>query len=120
MSAAVQQPRDARAGAAVDGPEAAAPADGVLTVDGDLTVLHAAHWRELMLAALGEGVRCFDLRGLTDLDTAGVQLMLAARQTAAQREQPLQLRIDPNGPVPDVLARYGLQALLAAEAGVAP
>jgi len=53
-----------------------------------LTIYHAAELKELMSDALerGAGV-CFDVSAVPEIDCAGVQLLVAARRSAADRRQ---------------------------------
>jgi anti-sigma B factor antagonist len=54
-----------------------------LRIDGDLTIYRAAELKQLLLAPLGEGVTLeLDLSGVTEFDTAGLQLLMLARNTA--------------------------------------
>jgi anti-anti-sigma factor len=53
-----------------------------LALTGELTVYHAADIRQTLLAALAEhpdGLD-IDLSGVTEIDSAGVQLLMAAKQ----------------------------------------
>jgi anti-anti-sigma factor len=61
-----------------------APADAVVALCGDLTIYRAAEVREELLAYLRRGVQRFDLAGVTEIDTAGLQLLAAVRASAAQ------------------------------------
>lgn len=57
----------------------------VLCIDGELTIFRALELKPVVLAAT---LREIDLSGVTDIDTAGVQLLMLAKKTAqaAQRE----------------------------------
>ncbi len=56
----------------------------VLRIDGEMTIYRALEVKELLLAALdGAGSLALDLSGVTELDTAGVQLLLAAEKSVA-------------------------------------
>ena len=82
-------------------------------LQGELTIARAAEWRETLLGAMAAGARCFDLSQVTEFDSAGVQLLLAARRTARQEGTGFELRSAPEV-VHEVLRRYGLaDALLA-------
>lgn len=83
----------------------------VLALDGELTITRAAELREMLLAALAQGVRTFDLGAVEAFDTAGVQLLLAARHSARQDGTGFELRSAP-AVVHEVLQRYGLLDLL--------
>ena len=82
-----------------------------LALDGEFTIHHAAALKERLQAALAEGVRCLDLGGVAECDSAGVQLLLACRATV--RRVGHELTLAPvSEPVRDVLQRYGLLHLL--------
>jgi anti-sigma B factor antagonist len=61
--------------------------DEVLVPGPEMTVAHAAQLREQLLAAISDGrtTLALDLSGITDFDSAGVQLLLAARRTLVER-----------------------------------
>ncbi len=50
-----------------------------------------------------------DLTGVTEIDTAGLQMLLAARAEAALRGRKLDLRLPQEGPVRALIERLGLQ-----------
>ncbi|MBW0449977.1 STAS domain-containing protein [bacterium M00.F.Ca.ET.228.01.1.1] len=53
-----------------------------------MTIYHAAELKEFMLEALKRGVCVhFDLCAVPEIDCAGVQLLVAARRLAAERQQ---------------------------------
>lgn len=55
----------------------------VFAVEGELTIYQAAELREALLRALGEpGELELDLAGVTEMDAAGLQLVLLARREA--------------------------------------
>ncbi|GAA3213035.1 lipid asymmetry maintenance protein MlaB [Dactylosporangium siamense] len=57
-----------------------------LIIDGELTVAVAAEQQARLRAFLERGTAAdVDLSGVTELDTAGLQLLLVARREAAQR-----------------------------------
>jgi anti-anti-sigma factor len=82
-----------------------------LSLDGELTIHQAAVLKDRLLAALADGVRCLDLGRVCECDSAGVQLLLAARAGAQARGRPLALA-PVSEPVREVLHRYGLAHLL--------
>lgn len=54
-----------------------------LRLDGELTIYRAAELKPMLLAPLAPGVTLeVDLAGVTELDTAGLQLLMLAKQTA--------------------------------------
>jgi anti-sigma B factor antagonist len=75
------------------------------------TIHEAARLREQLLAHLEAGSSCLDLSGVSACDSAGVQLLLAARRSAQQRGQTLEL-LQPSDAVLESLRRYGLGPLL--------
>ena len=50
---------------------------------GDWTIYRAAELQPLLQARLAEGADSFDLAGVTEIDSCGLQLLLAARRSAA-------------------------------------
>ena len=79
-----------------------------VAVDDELTIVTAAEQREKLLAALRDspGVR-IDLSGIPDIDTAGLQVLLLARDEGARRHVPVEFA-DPSAAVAEVLALTGL------------
>jgi len=64
-------------------PQASEPASLGLTLEGELTIGRAAELKEALLVWLDEHVGLeLDLSKVTELDTAGVQLLLLTKQTA--------------------------------------
>ncbi len=58
--------------------------EGVVTVSGSMTIYEAAPLRETFLEALtAKGGLHLDFGGITEIDTAGVQLVCAAKISAA-------------------------------------
>ncbi|RJF98911.1 STAS domain-containing protein [Noviherbaspirillum saxi] len=63
-----------------------------LRMEGEMTIYRAAELRETLLASLDGVARLdIDLSSVTELDTAGVQLLIAAKKTAQARQQELHL-----------------------------
>ncbi|WP_436531460.1 STAS domain-containing protein [Actinoplanes sp. HUAS TT8] len=59
--------------------------------DDELTIVTAAEHRERLLATLGDGTGVrLDLSGISDLDTAGLQVLLLARNEAARLGLPVE------------------------------
>ncbi|WP_346728233.1 STAS domain-containing protein [Rubrivivax gelatinosus] len=84
-----------------------------LCIDGELTIYRASELRESLLAALatldpGADLE-LDLGGVTDMDSAGVQLLMAAQRSAAAADSRLSLAAT-SPAVADVLATLGLTA----------
>jgi anti-sigma B factor antagonist len=64
----------------------------VLILEGELTIYRAAELKQELLAALEPGGPLdLDLSAVTELDTAGVQLLMLAKKVAGERELPLRL-----------------------------
>lgn len=64
-------------------------APSVLRIDGELTIFRAMELKPIMLAnPLPEEI---DLSGVTELDTAGVQLLMLAKRTALAQQRELRL-----------------------------
>ncbi|MER7008836.1 STAS domain-containing protein [Dactylosporangium sp. NPDC000555] len=69
---------------------AAAPAR--LEIEGELTILTAAEYHEGLLRLLTGGQDLeVGLAGVTEFDTAGLQVLMLARQEARRRGVPLRL-----------------------------
>jgi anti-sigma B factor antagonist len=82
-------------------------------LEGALTIVCGQAQRELLLAAIeGTGSECvIDLSAIEAIDSAGVQLLLAAQRSLEERGARLALQAVPPG-VRQVFETYGLQALL--------
>ena len=82
-------------------------------VDGEMTIYRAAELREGLLAALaqGEGDFTIDLAAVTEMDSAGVQLLMAARKSAEAAGFALHLA-GHSPAVVEVLETLGLAAVL--------
>jgi ABC-type transporter Mla MlaB component len=66
--------------------------DGRLVASGELTIYQAEAAKGVLAEAFGEGgVARLELGEVSELDTAGLQLLLLARDTAAARGEPLEL-----------------------------
>lgn len=91
-----------------------------LRIDGELTIQTAADWHLALLSSANElgdepgAALALDLAEVSALDSAGVQLLLAARRSLATRGQNLRLA-QANPVVSDVLDTLGLQPWLAAD-----
>ena len=93
--------------------EGAAPAEpAALTVEGEMTVYRAGELKDAMLGALRRpGPVEVDLSGVTEIDSAGIQVLLLGKQLAAARQQELRLTaISPA--VDEVLALLNLRGHL--------
>ena len=83
--------------------------DRVLHVAGELTVYHAAElaaelWRRMQASP----ALCLDLDGVSEIDSAGVQVLLVARREARDRGSDFRL-LRPSRPVLDVFELLHLQ-----------
>lgn len=80
-----------------------------VAVDDELTIVTVAAHRETLLAALRDGsaVRV-ELSGISDLDTAGLQVLLLLRDEAARLHVPVEFAA-PSPAVAEVLALTGLE-----------
>jgi anti-anti-sigma factor len=79
----------------------------LLRIDGELTIYRAAELAAAMKAALAAvadgGALDLDLSEVAEMDSAGVQLLLAARRSAAESGRALRL-VARSAAVDDVLA----------------
>ncbi|OZI31498.1 hypothetical protein CAL29_26755 [Bordetella genomosp. 10] len=86
-----------------------------LRLDGELTIYTAQEVRQRLSQALAPDAApaplCVDLGGVTELDTAGVQLLLAARALAHARQRELRLG-GLAAPLREVVALLGLDGVL--------
>jgi anti-sigma B factor antagonist len=80
-----------------------------LALGPELTIAHAAAWRDVLVDALctASGDLALDLSGVTDIDSAGLQLLLATRRSVNERGAALVLH-GASAPVVDALAVFGL------------
>lgn len=66
----------------------------VLRLDGEISIYRAAELKQTLLTALevpGGGTLELDLSGVTELDTAGVQLLILSKRVAQQKQRTLRL-----------------------------
>ncbi|HEX8989671.1 MAG TPA: STAS domain-containing protein [Rhodocyclaceae bacterium] len=81
---------------------------GSMAIEGELSIYAAAGLRERLLEALdATGTLELDLAAVTEMDSAGVQLLLAAAKQAAQQGKTLRLARC-SAAVMDALALCGL------------
>lgn len=87
----------------------------LLRIDGELTIYRAAELAAAMKTALAAvadgGALDLDLSGVAEMDSAGVQLLLAARRSAAESGRALRL-VARSAAVDDVIAILQLTTLL--------
>lgn len=78
-------------------------------IDDELTIVTAAEHRERLLATLGDGTGVrIDLAGISDLDTAGLQVLVMARNEGARLALPVEFGA-PSAAVAEVLALTRLE-----------
>jgi len=88
------------------------PENHRLAISGELTIYQAGEARAALLNALEQGPLLeIDLGGVTELDTAGLQLLLLAKRVGADDDEPL-LLVNHSRAVLDVLALTRLGAEL--------
>lgn len=82
----------------------------LLRIDGEMTIYRAFELKQTLLAAVEASAAVeMDLAGVTELDTAGVQLLLLARKSAQAGQRELRLfALSPA--VAEVLELLGLAA----------
>ena len=81
-----------------------------LRIEGELTIYHAAAWKPRLLASLeddGAAPVALDLSAVTEIDCAGVQLLLLASRAAQARGRRL-LLAERSPCVSDTLAMLNL------------
>jgi anti-anti-sigma factor len=84
--------------------------DGLLCIEGEMTIYQATELKQSLLAFLEQGDQLeIDLSAVTEIDTAGVQLLIAAGKTAEARQKRLRLA-RPSAAVADVFALFCLDA----------
>jgi anti-anti-sigma factor len=92
---------------------------GARFAHGEITLDRAAELKQTLLSPLASaGELEVDLSKVTELDSAGVQLMLLAQRTAAAKGVELRY-VAHSAPVMQVLRLLGLGQALGAEEGVA-
>lgn len=92
------------------------PRLGSLSLAGELSIYVATEVRDLLVDRLAASDALeVDLSGVSELDCAGVQLLLMLRQEAARAHKPLQWRGHSHA-VRQVLARLNLGSALGAPA----
>lgn len=84
---------------------------GVVALIGDWTIYRAVELRQNLMAHLEAGACCFDLAGIHELDSAGLQLLLSLRVSARGLSTEVRL-CNPSVAVLEVFATCGLEAML--------
>jgi anti-anti-sigma factor len=84
---------------------------GLIRIDGDLTIYTALVCRDQLLHHLQQLQSCaaleIDLSGVTEVDSAGLQLLIQARRHGADLGQPVRLR-NPSSALQEMIALYRL------------
>ena len=88
-------------------------ADSTCPLVGEWTIHHAATHHGILMGLIQEGTHRFDASGVTDFDSAGLQLLLSARQSLLAQGLEFQLTTCSTC-VQDVLQAYGLDSTLSA------
>ncbi len=84
----------------------------LIRLDGELTIYRAAELKQSLLPLPpGDGPVEIDLAEVTELDSAGLQLLLLVQRDALAAERPLRL-LHPSAAVAEVLALLDLHSLL--------
>ncbi|MES2152213.1 MAG: STAS domain-containing protein [Pseudomonadota bacterium] len=78
-----------------------------LRLDGALTIYRAVELKQQILTAQAQGALEIDLSGVTEIDAAGVQLLMLAKRFASSQQQELRLV----APGPAVLELFELLSL---------
>jgi anti-anti-sigma factor len=82
-----------------------------LRIDGEMTIYRAVELKEMLFAsAAASRATALDLSAVTELDTAGVQLLLLAQRAARARGVELTLQA-PSAAALEVLQRLGLEQM---------
>lgn len=89
-------------------------AEDVVTLVGDVRTGDAAGLRERLQAGLAAGDLRVDTVGLTSVDCAVVQVLIAARRSAVQLERNLTIERPDGGALATALERLALDDALAA------
>lgn len=85
--------------------------DATERLSGEWTIHHIGELHAPLLALVNSGCSAFDASAIHEIDSAGLQLLVSARNALMLQGQELVLR-EPSGCVKDVLACYGLDANL--------
>lgn len=87
-------------------------ADGQIAIEGEMTIYHAVALKRQILDSINNGSDVsLDLSRVTELDTAGMQLLMMARQEAQHHGRSAQL-LAPSAAVRDALELYNLGSWL--------
>ena len=92
--------------AAKRGPQGKSPASSSapLRLEGEFSIYRALEIKEILLTALAATTDlAIDLSGVSELDTAGVQLLMAAKRSAVEAGKSIRI-VDASASVQDVFA----------------
>lgn len=96
----------------------AVPADPIaLRIEGEFSVFRAAELKPVLLTQ--PAVTAIDLSAVTEIDTAGLQLLMMARRAAQAEGQALHL-VATSPAVDELFTLLGVQACFAAASGQKP
>jgi len=107
-----------RAGAHDAKPAGQSETPAAASIGGELTVYRAAELRGKLSQQIADGVRRFDLSGVTDFDSAGLQLLAAIRASAAREMGDVEF-LNPPACVREVCELCGLSPWLTGHAEAA-
>lgn len=93
----------------------AAASGSAARLAGDWTIYRAAELHASLKAMVAGGAECFDLSGVGEFDSSGVQLLLATRRSVADAGRRAAF-VEAPGAVRDVLRAYALESILDAPA----
>ncbi len=83
--------------------------DQAIRIEGEWTIHAAATLRDSLLQQVTEGAHVFDLGAVTEMDSAGLQLWLAAQRSLARQGREMVLTAC-SPVVTQVLKTYGLDS----------
>ena len=84
-----------------------------LCIEGEMTIYRAMELKEFLFpAARKVNISALDLSAVTEIDTAGVQLLLLAQHAAIGAGQPFEIR-SPSAAALEVLTLLGLDQMCA-------
>lgn len=86
---------------------------GEAVIDGAMTIYEAVKQKTALLKALKKYKKLdIDLSDVSEIDTAGVQLLILVKKTSEAEGKAVRA-VSPSPAVNDVIGRYNLKALLA-------
>ncbi len=95
----------------MDKPNANMLENGVLKPLGEITIYHAGEYKSLVAEAIeGNSTLEIDLSAVTELDSAGLQLLVMAKRACESRDIEFSMT-HPSGPVVDVIELCNLSGV---------